>query len=499
MPAVLLDHIVDSSVLPIHLRLLHLAQSLGIPIAPTLYIPPESLFASFLVQKNIAALLEERANNKSDPAAIRLAEAKMTHLFQNEPLSASLTKMIHEAYHQNLQRSFVRLLPARNTRETLLQLYENITGDNNLLESIQFLASELFEQMLIGNRPATTSLLAHASGLYIQTQLPATSSGAVFSKHPKEPEKNVFAISARLGVRSDNLPETHLDWYDVHKSTLKEIAVRVGKKTNYYTRSADSLEKKAVATKQQEQRILSKEQTTLLATLAGKVSRKAFIPLTMEWELQKKTLQITAITELSTPHVVKKSNTQTLTTVVAPDDASWEQIDLVWKSQPENSAFLIRELADHRHLPPKTNIRIPQVTSLHELEAIRQSLLENQIQHQNWPIWPEITSAGTLHLLKEYTSLNFFSGILLDVPRLLQSLFVTPTWSEKEHAILFAIIESHVPTHIHRGLILEEMPSNTALHIRNSVYTHVHVPSHLAQSMQVLVSDLEVQRWNTLP
>ncbi|OGJ16425.1 MAG: hypothetical protein A2632_03085 [Candidatus Pacebacteria bacterium RIFCSPHIGHO2_01_FULL_46_16] len=293
----LLEHAANANALPIQLRLLRFAQTLDVPIAPTLYIPPELLFETFVVQTNIAALLRERTTCASDPATVSLVEAKVLQLFKQEQLAASLARTITATYHQTLLASFVRLFSTKPIRDKLAQPYENISGDNNLLESVQLVANELLEQALIASRKTNTLVLAAASGICVQTQLQAHNSGTICSKHPVSPEKNVLTICAQLGVRSDRVSPTSYDWYKVHQSTLQEIAAQIGKKETYYKRATDCVVKTAVAVTQQHQRILNREQTTHLARLLQKISQTTFLSLVIEWEQDKEVLLITQINE----------------------------------------------------------------------------------------------------------------------------------------------------------------------------------------------------------
>ncbi|PIR61258.1 MAG: hypothetical protein COU68_00330 [Candidatus Pacebacteria bacterium CG10_big_fil_rev_8_21_14_0_10_45_6] len=499
MPAAyLLDHLTVSSGIPSRLRLLHLAQSLGAPVAPTLYIPPASLFGLFLEQAKIKKLLEERVISNDDPATVHLIEAKILQFFQKEQLLPQLAKSIADTYHQNLHGSFVRLFVTKSTSLTN-QTVENILGDSNVLESITQASHSLLELALAASRSLDSTVLSVASGLCIQTQLQATSSGTAQSKDPNHPEKNVFAISARYGVRPVPSRSEQLDWYEVHKSSLQEIAAEIGKKTTAFKREPDSLQKIAVATKQQTKRILQKSRVEFLAALTAKISQKEFLPLLVQWETQKDVLFITEISELDQLQVGKQVSDSKTTQTVVPESSSWIRVHPSWKINPDAVSALVQDLAQSHLLEPTTNIIIPQVTTHQELETIRESLLDTKLSHQNRNYWPELASVGVLHSLKKSTALDFFAGVILDIPSLLQSLFVTPTWSEEEHNLLFSLIEQHVPTHISRGITLSEITPSVTTHLSNQIYTHVHAPTNLAQKLHAILSDLELERWNALP
>ncbi len=494
MPAAyLLEQLADFSGIPNRLRLLHLAQSLGAPVAPTLYIPPAALFEAFLRQPKVVRLLHERADLGDDPTAILVAEAKILQMFQESPLDPAFAKSIVAEYHQSLSGSFVRLFSTRGASNT-----ENILGDSNLLESISQAAYTLLELALAANRSSTSSILEIASGICIQTQLQATSSGTVYSKHPQNAEKKSYAVSARLGVQPPQSGQEELDWYEVHKSTLQEIAAEIGTKTTSYKRTQDTVQKTAVPSKQQQKRILKPEQTEFLATLTAKISTKEFLPLTIQWETHKNTIHITEVTELEQPRTTKQTTNNT-TQVIHPEHNAWVRLDVSWKNRSDLVLTLVQELSDSHRLEPSTNIIIPQLTSSHELTAIREQLLKTELSHQSRNYWPEITSVGMLHTLKESSALDFFAGIILDTPALLRSLFVTPSWTETELELLFSLIEEHVPTHLTRGIVLHEVTPNIVEHLSDQVYKHVHTTTDQVEKMEAVLSDLEVERWNAIP
>ncbi|MDA1079220.1 MAG: hypothetical protein O2840_00855 [bacterium] len=496
MPAAyLLEQLPISSGVPNRLRLLRQAQMLGLPVAPTLYISPGAIFASFLQQKNCAQLLEERRAFGDDPALVHLAEAKILQLFRATTLDTSLAKDIMQHYHQHLRGSFVRVFFTRGIATNT----DNILGDSNLLESIILASHMLLELALAASRSAPTSVLEVAAGMCIQTQLQASGSGTTYSKHPLHPEKNVFAISARFGVTPPGKASEQLDWYEIHKSTGQETAVAIGTKTLTYKRTADSLEKKGVAAKQQLQRVLSKKQSELLAKLTASISQKEFLPLRVDWEMEGNSISITEITELDQPKTAQKSATVHTTQVVQPADSLWVRIDPSWKQRPDHLVTLIAELANTHQLEPKTNIIVPHVTSSHELAVMREHLLAATLAHQSRSYWPEITSVGMLHTLPESPALEFFAGIILDVPMLLRSLFVTPSWDEAELELLFSLIEEHVPTRLNRGIVLHAVTPTIISHLSGQVYKHVHTPTDLVQKVKAVLSDLEVERLNTLP
>jgi len=462
---------------------------LGVPTAPTVYVGPKALFGSFLSHPKVKELLSDRVKAQHEPTVVRLIEAKILQLFQKEKLSHTLTKEITQQYHQELLGSFVRISSG----------YENIIGDSNLIESLAEYSSKLLEQGLAVSRDSGMPLLSSIAGAFIQTQLQASSSGIAYSKNTTQPNKNTIVVSAQIGVVPAQSDSVAQDRYEIHRSSLKEIAAKIGTKTICFGRTQDSFEKKKIPSKQQNGRVVTKKQTEQLAKFTISISQKVFRPIAMRWEIDKNNLFVTDVSEIVPQQTSAPEDRVASITIITPNNDAWQILDRRWKSQPESTAAILADFLQRTHLAPATNIRIPNVTNLQELEAARTSLLAATSTTNTWQFWPEISSLGILFELKNYSALDFFDGIMLDIPGLLQSLYVTPTWSDTEYDLLFSLIEQQVPNHMLHGLILHELPSNTLQHLDSVVYKYIHAPESLEQILRSLVSDLEAKRWKALP
>ncbi|RLI27167.1 MAG: phosphoenolpyruvate synthase, partial [Candidatus Hecatellales archaeon] len=280
--------------------------SIGIPVPPGFAITAHA-YRRFVeetgLQEKIFKLIRESGIKPSSPEAYTTVSEKIRKLVEDTPMPEYLKKEILEAYRR-LSKSLglKNVLVAVRSSATAEDLpdasfagqhetYLNVSGEENLLKSVQKCWSSLYTPRAIFYREQKG--FEHGKvyiSVAVQKMVNSRVAGVMFTINPTTGDQSQIVIEGSWGlgeaVVSGSVTPDH---YVVDKETLQILEKKIARKHMEIVRDPKTGENVhlEVPPDRQEQPCLTDEEIKYLAQLAKKIEQHYGTPQDIEWAIDR--------------------------------------------------------------------------------------------------------------------------------------------------------------------------------------------------------------------